>query len=215
MNRHFSKEDMQKVNKRVKRCSMSPSSKKRNSKSQLILCHTLQADSLPAEPTGKPKNTRVGSLSLLQGIFLTQESKWGLHALQAGSLPAELPGKPVMDTQWVRNKPLLCFTLRFGQLFLLGASWTYPDWYRRISQHLWSQFEDQLLVSLVAQMVKNLPAMHETWVQSLAWEDPLEKGMATHSSILPWRIPWTEEPGGLQSMGSQRVGHDWTTNVTA
>ena len=57
-------------------------------------------------------------------------------------------------------------------------------------------------------MVKNLPAMHETWVQSLAWEDPLEKGMATHSSILPWRIPWTEEPGGLQSMGSQRVGHD-------
>ena len=62
--------------------------------------------------------------------------------------------------------------------------------------------------SLVAQTVKNLPAMWETWVQSLGWEDPLEEGMATHSSILPWRIPWTEEPGGLQSMGSQRVGHD-------
>ena len=55
--------------------------------------------------------------------------------------------------------------------------------------------------------VKNLPAMGETWVQSLGWEDPLEKGMATHSSILAWRIPWTEELGGLQSMGSQRVGH--------
>ena len=54
--------------------------------------------------------------------------------------------------------------------------------------------------SLVAQMVKNLPAMQETQVQSLGWEDPLEKGMATHSSILAWRIPWTEEPGGLQSM---------------
>ena len=53
-------------------------------------------------------------------------------------------------------------------------------------------------------MVKNLPAMQETWVQSLGCEDPLEKGMATHSSILAWRIPWTEEPGGLQSMGSQR-----------
>ena len=52
-------------------------------------------------------------------------------------------------------------------------------------------------------MVKNLPAMQETWVQSLGWDDPLEKGMATHSSILTWRIPWTEEPGG-QSMGSQR-----------
>ena len=55
---------------------------------------------------------------------------------------------------------------------------------------------------------KNLPAMQETWVQSLRWEDPLEKGTAVHSSILGWRIPWTEEPGGLQSMGSQRVGHD-------
>ena len=62
--------------------------------------------------------------------------------------------------------------------------------------------------SLLGQLVKNLPAMRETWVQSLGWEDPLEKGMTTHSSILAWRIPWTEEPGRLQSMGSQRVGHD-------
>ena len=59
---------------------------------------------------------------------------------------------------------------------------------------------------VVAQSVKN-PAMQETWVQSQGWEDPLEKEMATHSSILVWRIPWTEEPGGLQSMGSQRVGY--------
>ena len=63
-------------------------------------------------------------------------------------------------------------------------------------------------VSLVAQSVKNLPAVQETWVQSLGWEDPLEKEMATHSSILAWKISWTEEPGGLQSMGSQRVRHD-------
>ena len=60
----------------------------------------------------------------------------------------------------------------------------------------------------MAQMVKNPPAMQETWVQSLVWEDPLEKGMATHSSILAWRILRTEEPGGLQSVGWQRVGHD-------
>ena len=57
-------------------------------------------------------------------------------------------------------------------------------------------------------MVKNLPAIRETWVPSLGWEDPLEKGMATHASILARRIPWTEEPGGVQSIGSQRVGHD-------
>ena len=61
---------------------------------------------------------------------------------------------------------------------------------------------------LVAQMVKNLPAVKETWVRSLGQEDPLEKEMATHSSILAWRIPWVEELGGLQSMGSQRVGHN-------
>ena len=61
--------------------------------------------------------------------------------------------------------------------------------------------------SLVAQLVKNLPAMQETWVCSLGREDLLEKGMATHSSILAWRIPWTEESGGLQSMGLQRLGH--------
>ena len=60
----------------------------------------------------------------------------------------------------------------------------------------------------MAQMVKNLPAMRETWVPSLGGEDPLEKGMATHSSILAWRIPWTEEPGGIQSMGSPRVRRD-------
>ena len=66
---------------------------------------------------------------------------------------------------------------------------------------------------LVAQMVKNLSAVQESQVWSLGRDDPLEKGMATHSSILAWRIPWTEEPGGLQSMGSQRLGHDWVTHT--
>ena len=62
--------------------------------------------------------------------------------------------------------------------------------------------------SWVAQMVKNPPAMLETWVRSLCWEDPLEEGTATHSSILAWTIPWTEEPGGPQSIGLQRVEHN-------
>ena len=62
--------------------------------------------------------------------------------------------------------------------------------------------------SLVAQRLKRLPGMRETWVRSLGQEDPLEKEMATHSSTLAWRIPWREEPGGLQSMGSQRIRHN-------
>ena len=77
------------------------------------------------------------------------------------------------------------------------------EWFSYPLQYSWA--------SLVAQMVKSPSAMQGTWVPSLDWEDPLEKGMATHSSILAWRIPWTEEPGGLQFMGSQRVIHNWTT----
>ena len=66
----------------------------------------------------------------------------------------------------------------------------------------------QLITSLVAQRVKHLPSMQETWVRSLGGEDPLEKEMATHSSILAWKTPWVEKPGGLHSMESQRVRHD-------
>ena len=72
---------------------------------------------------------------------------------------------------------------------------------------------DEVESSLMAQTVKNLPAMLETWVQSLGWEDPLGEEMATHSSILAWKISWTEESARLQSMGLQRVGHDWATNT--
>ena len=67
--------------------------------------------------------------------------------------------------------------------------------------------------SLVAQKVKNLPAMQETWVGSLGQIDSLEKGTVAHSSILAWRVSWTEEPSGLQSVGSQRVGHSCMTNA--
>ena len=70
-----------------------------------------------------------------------------------------------------------------------------------------------LWASLVAWTVKHLPTMWETRIQSLGWEDPLEKEMATHSSIHAWKIPWTKESGGLQSMGSQRVRHDWATSL--
>ena len=75
----------------------------------------------------------------------------------------------------------------------------------------WPNF--YLRASLVAPMVKNLPAMQETHIKSLGWKDPLEKGMATYSSILAWKIPWKQELGELYSMGSQRVGHDWETKT--
>ena len=76
----------------------------------------------------------------------------------------------------------------------------------------WSIMHASWWASLVAQTVKNLPATRETWVQSLGQEDPMEKGMATHSNVLAWRTLWTDEPGRLQSMGSQRVGHAWVTS---
>ena len=79
---------------------------------------------------------------------------------------------------------------------------------------LGSVFIDNFGASLVAQTVKHLFAMQETRVRSLGREDPLEKEMATHSSILTWKIPWTSEPGRLPSMGSQRVGHDWATSLS-
>ena len=65
-----------------------------------------------------------------------------------------------------------------------------------------------MMTSLVVQMVKNLPAMWETWVQSLGWEDPMKEEITTHSSVLAWETPWTKEPGGLQSTGLQKVGYN-------
>ena len=83
-------------------------------------------------------------------------------------------------------------------------------WGRTLGGDMWQLRLSE--ASMSAQQVKNLPAMQETWemqIWSLGWDDPLEEKMATHCSILAWRIPWTGEPGGLQSMGSQRVRHDW------
>ena len=79
---------------------------------------------------------------------------------------------------------------------------------RRFLARVKALVASQLKAFLVAQRIKRLPAKQETRVQSLGWEDPLEEGTATHSSILAWRVSWTEEPGRLQSMGSQRAGHD-------
>ena len=95
----------------------------------------------------------------------------------------------------------------FGIAFLWDwtENWPFPVLWPLLS------FPNLLAYWKVAQRLKHLPGMQETWDRSLGWEDPLEKEMATHSSSFAWRIPWMEEPGRLQSTGSQRVGHDWAT----
>ena len=153
----------------------------------LLICHCLRSwrfKSIAVRllcPWDSPgKNTGVGCHFLLQGIFPTQESNPCLFCLlhwQEGSLPLGPPGKP--------NN-------------LLGIKYIKPHLTLGLFKNTYS---------LVAQSVKNLPAVQETRVRSLGWEDPLEKEMATHSSILAWKISWTQEPGRLHSMGSQRVGH--------
>ena len=94
------------------------------------------------------------------------------------------------------------------RLVFLGQPWFY-DWFYYLANCIRTlQLPCPLWASLVAQRIKHLPVMQETWVRSLGQEDPLEKEMTTHSSTLAWKIPWTEKPGRQQSMGSQRVGHD-------
>ena len=92
----------------------------------------------------------------------------------------------------------------FAWLYIYGAS----HGQRSLVLYIYTRIYGVFQASLVVQMAKHLPAMWETRVQSLGWEDPLEKEMATHSSTLAWKIPWMEEPGRLQSTGSQRVGYN-------
>ena len=109
------------------------------------------------------------------------------------------------------------WTAEPGRLPSMGSQRVGHDWTLLLSVAKPSKsFMGHLIncgVSLVVQMVKCLSAMQETQVRSLGWEDPLEKEMAGHSSILAWKIPWTAEPGRLLSMGSQRVGHSWATSL--
>ena len=150
--------------------------------SYLTLCDPMDC-SLPGSSVhgdSPGKNTGVGCHALLQGIFPTQGLNLGLFHLLHWQVGSLLRAPP--------GKPQSNYTpIKINKNKYLGI---------------------YLTASLVAQRLKHLPAMQETWVRSLSWEEHLEKEMATHSSILAWRIPWMEGPGGLQSTGSQRVGHD-------
>ena len=165
----------------------------------------------------------MGSLSLLQGIFPTQGSNPGLPHCRWILPQLSHKGSPGYE-RWTIKKAE-CRRIDAWRR-LLRVPWTVRRSNQSILKEIspeyslegWNfmlmlkfQYFGHLLhrgASLVAQRLKCLPAMWETWVRSLDQEDPLEKEMATHSSILAWRIPWMEEPGGLQSMGSQRVRHD-------
>ena len=137
------------------------------------------------------------------------------------------PGSPALQvdsctgggffTNWAMREIQIKTTIRYYITSMRMATWKKKKtennkcWQRcgmtGVLVHCWWECR------VVAQMVKRLSTVQETWVQSLSWEDPLEEGMATHSSVVAWKIPWTEEPGSLQSMGSQRVGHDWATSL--
>ena len=116
---------------------------------------------------------------------------------------------PVIMVQMVPNSVILCIvyleSLDSGEMF-------FAYFFQSIFFSFW-HCAFYFSLSLVAQTLKSLPAMQETWVQSLGQEVLLEKGMATQPSILAWRIPWTKEPSGLQSLGSQSWGKDWATNT--
>ena len=130
--------------------------------------------------------------------------------------PCPPPHLPLPAPQPQRNQLCWCLDIRLPvprpvrEISAMSSPQLMVLWYR--SPRTWIQPPHPYwTASLVAQMAKNLPAMWETRVRSLGLEDSLEEGMATHSNILAWRIPWTEEPGRLQSMRSQRAGHNWVT----
>ena len=123
-----------------------------------------------------------------------------------------LPGSSVHGIFQART--LEWVTISFSRKASQPGDWTCVSCIIGRRFTIWATREAHLIgASLLAQTVKNLPAMREVWVQSLSWKDPQEKEMAPHSSILAWNIPWKEEPGRLQSMGSQRVGNDWATQT--
>ena len=173
------------------------------------------------------KNTEVGCHLLLQGIFATQGWNPCLLHWQVDSSPLSHRVGPRHLYFLTFPQRLKCSVGGVNPCLVPWTSWLHGECitFWMLSEGLINgvtelsyllTFEILLFfqrISLVAQMIKKLPTMQESWVQSLDQEDPLEKGMVTHFSILVWKIPWTEESGGLQSMGSQKVGHNWVTNT--
>ena len=144
---------------------------------------------------------------------------WGRIQPMFPSTKASGPFHHHSDTHFSKRtrRHFISLEISFQAFFLPPETFSdrlIEQWVLSASSQLPSISVWQFLFWLVAQMVKRLSIMRETRVQSLGWEDPLEKEMAIHSRTIAWKIPWTEEPGRLQSMGSQRVGHDWATSLS-
>ena len=163
----------------------------KESESRSVVSDSLWPHWLYSPCNSPGQNTGMSSRSFLQGIVPTQRSNLGL--LHYGLILSQLghKGSPRI-LEWVA--------------YHLSRGSSQPNNWTRASCNAGRFFTSWVTrASLVAQTVKSLPAMRQTWVQSLGWEEPLEKEMATHSSILAWKIPWMEDPGRLQSMGSHGV----------
>ena len=149
------------------------------------------------------RGTDKGVVHAYSGILLSHKKE------QNNTLCSNMDGPSYCHTEWGKPEKEISFDITY--------LWNLKQWYRwaylrnRNSHRCRKTYGNQG-ASLVAQTVKNPPAMQETWVRSLDWKDPWKKEMATHSSVLAWRIPWTE-PGGLQPMGSQGVRHNWTQHI--
>ena len=141
---------------------------------------------------------------------MSRKVEWVLWFLEKMNLCLHRCG----NEEWEDHSESLIKPLRGVGTICRGIKYSTLGWVE-VGDHI-HLFISQILIEDflgIICLVKHVPAIQETWVQSLGWEDPLEKEMATHYSILAWRIPWAEEPGGLQSMGLQRVGHNWATHT--
>ena len=150
------------------------------------------------------------------GCFQPRDWTLNPHLLhwQAGSLPLSHQGSIYTHTHTHIHMYIPTYIHIYTHIYTHVCVCIYTHTLNHFTvQPKLTQHYKSTILHLVAQMVKNLPAMQETPVWSLGWENPLEKGMATYFSILAWRIPWTEEPGGLHSTESQRVRHPWMTNI--
>ena len=148
-------------------------------------------------------------------VFLQFSSVQFSHSLFMTSWTAARQASLSITNSWGLLKLISIESVMPSNHLILCHPLLLPSVFPSITFQLKFTFDSIIYFSrLLAQMVKSLPTMWETWVWSLSQEDPLEKEMATHSNILAWEIPWMEEPGGLQCLGSQRVGHDWETSLS-
>ena len=184
----------------------------------LVLCHPLlclqsfpASESFPVSQLFASGGQNIGALALATVLTMNIQGWFPLGLTGLISLQSKGVFSRVFSNTKFQCINSLTFNILYGY-FILGFTFNVVQTIDL--EKIVMTYIQHYGASLVAQTLNNMPAMQETQVQSLGWEYLLKKETASHSSILAWRIPWTEEPGRLQSMESQRVGHDWTTNTS-